>query len=403
MCLKTLLTFFFFFLLSSPLFSAETYFSSYLKLKGGYDNNVGFSYYHPEEDFFTVVSPYFYLNYKSEKTACYSKFGLNIYKYAQLDHLDTVNQDYEVKADYLWKERWKLFGNAYFIKDTTLQSELQETGIVHVREDRKRYNLSLGTTYLLTELTQLTFNIAGSRTEYEWKYYADYSSLSLETTLQHQLKTQRDTFVSKLKYMYINSKNSKLDNIAFLIGLQHLFSKTVRFTAFLGVRYTITSFYIYYQRIIINPNISPPFEIITEKREETDKEWNYLADISLKKNGEKTVYYLNINRNLTYGSFGEAINKTRFLGSVSYKWDPRWTFLFSASYYITSSKGEVYKENNRLFTLKTVLKYLLKKYWTLNLCYLYSKFKDRFRDHNFDRNQFLIILKIQFGKSKAVK
>ena len=91
MCLKTLLVLFFFFLLTSPIFSAETYFSSYLKFKGGYDDNVAFTYYNPERDFFTVVSPYFYLNYKSARASCYSKFGLDIYKYARLDHLNTVN------------------------------------------------------------------------------------------------------------------------------------------------------------------------------------------------------------------------------------------------------------------------------------------------------------------------
>ncbi len=403
LCLKTLLVLFFFFLLTSPIFSAETYFSSYLKFKGGYDDNVAFTYYNPERDFFTVVSPYFYLNYKSARASCYSKFGLDIYKYARLDHLNTVNQDYEVKADYLWKERWKLFGNAYFIKDTTLQSELQETGIVHVREGRKRYNISLGTTYFLTELNQLTFNITGSRTEYKWKYNVDYNLFSISTTFQHQLKTQKDILMSKIYYTNIESKTSNLHNNGLLIGWQHLLSETTKFTAFLGVRYTVTSFYFYYQRIIINPNIWPPFEIITEKRKQINKEWNYLANISFQKNGEKISYYFNINRDLSYSSFGEAINRNRFSGWLSYKWNPRWIFLFSASYYITSSKGLVYKEDNRFYSLKPVLKYLLKKRWVLEFSYSYSKFEDKVRDHKFDRNQFLIILKFQFGKPSAAK
>lgn len=399
--LKSFTILIFFFLLSSPLFSAETYFSSYLKFRGEYDDNTAFTYYNPEEDFVTITSPSLYLNYKSERASAYSKFGLDIYKYAQLTHLDTVNQNYEVKTDYLWKERWKLFGQAYFIKDTTLESELQETGIVHVRAERKRYNVSLGTTYSLTELSQLTFDITGSKTEYEWKYYVDYDSFSISATFEHQMKTQKDALISKFYYTDIDSDTSNFRKSGYLIGWQHFLSENTKVTAFLGIAYSIVDYYLYYRRIIINPYIWPPFEIITEKKRQTERDWNYLADISFKKKGEKSTYNFNVNHDLSYSAFGEPINRTRISGSLFYKWDPRWMFFLSADYYITSSEGRVYKEDDRFFYFSSTLRYLLKEHWALNFGYSYSNFEDKFREHNFDRNRIFIILEFQFGKPSA--
>ncbi len=383
--------------------ASETYFSSYLRFKNGYDDNIAFTYYHPEKDFFAIVSPFFYLNYKSKRTSCYSKFGLDVYKYAKYTNLNTTNQHYEIKGDYLLKERWQIYGQVYFIKDTTLQSELQETGIVHVREDRKRYNISLGTTYSLSELSKLTFDITGSRTEYEWKYYVDYNLLSVSTIFQHQMKTQRDVLMSKIYYTNIDSDTSKVNNNGILIGWQHLFSENTNFTTFLGLRYTTMDYYLYYQRIVVNPSIWPPFEVIVEKRKQTDKEWNYLVDVSFQKKGERIFYSLNGNHDLIYSSFGEAVNRTRISGRFSYKWSPRWILSLFSSYHITSSKGRVYKEDNRFFSFRSNLRYLLKDNWFLEFSYSYSNFSDRVRDHNFDRNQFLIILTFQLGKPPAVK
>ena len=403
-CLKNFLFFFFFlFLLNSRILASETYFSSYLKLKNGYDDNIAFTYYRPEEDFFTIISPFLYLNYKSERASCYSKIGLDVYRYGEYTRLNTTNQHYEIKGDYLLKEKWQIYGHVYFIKDTTLQSELRETGIVHVREDRKRYTISLGTTYFLNELNQLTFDITGSRTKYDWKYYVDYDLFSISTTFQHQMKTQKDMLMSKIYYTNIDSDTSKVNNVGFLIGWQHLLSENTNFTTFLGARYTIMDYYLYYQRIIINPFIWPPFEVIIEKRKETDREWNYLIDLSFQKKGERISYSLNGNYDLVYSSFGEPVNRARISGQIFYKWSPHWILSLFLSYYITSSKGRIYEEDNRFFHFRSNLKYFLKDRWFLEFSYSYSNFDDRVRDYNRDRNQFLVILTFQLGKPSAAR
>ena len=217
------------------------------------------------------------------------------------------------------------------------------------------------------------------------------------------MKTQRDTLMSKIYYTNIDSDTSKVNNVGFLIGWQHLLSENTNFTTFLGARYTIMDYYLYYQRIIINPFIWPPFEVIIEKRKKTDREWNYLIDFYFQKKGERISYFLNGNYDLVYSSFGEPVNRGRISGQITYKWSPRWILSLFLSYYTTSSKGRVYEEDNRFFHFRSNLKYFLKDRWFLEFSYSYSNFDDRGRDYNRGRNQFLVILTFQLGKPPAAR
>ena len=405
-CLKKVLFFTVFLVtlvLTFPAFASETYFSSYLKLKGGYDSNIAFTYYNPEEDFIAVVSPFFYLNYKTSRTACYSKVGLDFYEYAKHTKLNTVNQYYEVKGDYLLKENLKVYGKASFIKDTTLQSELQETGIVHVREGRKRYNLTLGSEYFIDELNQLSLEISGARTEYAWKYYVDYNTINVSTKLQHQMKTQRDFLIFNLYYTNTNSEASKVNQSGFIIGWKHLLSETTNFVISSGACYSIMNYYVYYQSIIFNSSVWPPFQVIIVKKRQTDKEWNYLFNFFIQKQEEKLNYFLGGNHNLIYSSFGETVKRTLFFGKISYKWTPRLSSLFSLNYYITYSEGRIYKEDNRYVTFRSRVRYALRKNCFFEFLYSYSYFDNRVRNHIFDRNQVWLILTFQFGKPPATE
>ncbi|WP_153303791.1 hypothetical protein [Thermosulfurimonas dismutans] len=400
--LRALFILAFWLILNSSLWAADTFFSAYLKVRGEYNDNVTFTYYNPEEDFLSITSPSLFFNYKSERFSWYSRAGLDIYDYMDLDRLDTVNQHYEIKTDYQWRDRWRFSGQAYVIKDTTLESELQETGIVRFREDRRRYYFSLGVTHLLTELTQLNFNFVKSRTEYDWQYNVDYDYSSASLSFQRRLRNRRDVLMSRFYYTNIDSDTSKVDNYGFLLGWQRFLSETSGFTAFAGVRYTSVDYFLYYRRLVVDPRFWPPFRVILEKRKQTDEEWSYLADISFHKKGERSTYRLGLNNDLSYSSFGEAVDRTRIYGRFSYKLRPRWSFLFSAGYYLTSSKGRVYEEDNIFYYLRPSLKYLLTERWSLELAYSYSDYRDKVRDHEYDRHQIWMVLTFEFGKPPAL-
>ena len=71
-------------------------------------------------------------------------------------------------------ERLTVNGNFSYVNDTTLDSQLEETGIVTFRTDRKRYNGGLELSYRLSELSNAGFGYNHQSTRYGSYLYEDY-------------------------------------------------------------------------------------------------------------------------------------------------------------------------------------------------------------------------------------
>ncbi|MBX6421985.1 hypothetical protein [Thermosulfurimonas sp. F29] len=402
MLFLSLFSFFMLIFLTPLLHAADFYFSSYLKFRGEYNDNVAFSYYNPERDFLTVTSPSLFLNYKSERFSYSSEFGLDIYDYMDKNRLDTVNQNYKIKINYKWLDRWQISGEGYIIKDTTLQSELKETGIIHFREKRRRYYMAGSLTYLFSQITSLKIQATSSRTEYDWRYNVDYDLLSFSATLQRSLKNQRDVLMSKFYYTNIDSSSSRVDNYGVMLGWQRALSSHSGFTFLAGMRYTKTLYYLYYIQLVPLPSW-PYVGFQIRKRRTSTHESGYVTDISLFYRKERSIYRLGFNKNLAYSSYGESVDRSHFYGTFSYYLTPRWTFLFSISYYFTSSSGKTYKEDNIFYSFRPSLKYYLTRRWSLSMFYEYSDYRDKVRDHEYDRHRIWLTLTFEFGKPPAYK
>ncbi len=383
-------------ILANPAQSADFYFSSFLKFKNYYDDNVAFTYY-PEKDFYLVTTPSFFSTYKTERFGLTTRFGMEGYQYMDKTRLNTLNYNFNLKSVYQWKNRWKIFWDGLVVKDTTLESELKETGIVRVRQKRHRYQFSPGISYDLTPLTRLSFNFSASRTEYEWRYNVDYDEYMVSTTLEKQLKNERDAFLSQAYYEKIDSQNSLVNNYGFLLGWQRFLSpnSTLRFYA--GVRYTRSEYYITYLYLKYIPRW-PYVTVVPVRRKEVDREWGSLVDFFWEKRGERSRYTVGLNKSLVYTSYGQSVDRWRLNGSWTYKLTPRWSVFFSLFYARTSSSGEVYEEKNTYYDLKARLTYALTERSFLEVGYKYADFKNRVTDREYDRQQVWLSLIFKFGK-----
>ncbi len=380
----------------SPLWGADFYFSSRLKFQGYYDDNVAFTYY-PEEDFYLVASPSFFSTYKTERFGLTSRVGMEAYQYMDHTELNTVNYSCDVNSGYKWGRRldFTLHGSA--IKDTTLESELRETGIVRFRQDRHRYVISPGLTYALNELTRLSLNFSASRTEYEWKYNVDYDEYTVSGTLERNLRNQRDTFLSQVYYTKIDSENSLVHNYGFLLGWQRLLSPTSTLRFLAGMRYTRTEYYLTYLRLVFVP-YWPFIAVVPVRRKETEHNWGSLLDLSWERTAERSRYRLGVNKTLVYSSFGQSVDRWRVSASWVYHLTPRWDLSLYLFYARTSSSGGVYKEKNTYYSLSPSLRYLLTERWSLELGYKYADFRNRVTDREYDRQQVWVRLILRFGR-----
>ena len=108
-----------------------------LNLTGQYDDNVTFRRNNKDDDYVGIVSPGFTLDYASELLNFKTSAIIDVLRYYDNSDLNTENQRYTLNGGYRFAERWNASGNFSFIKDETLDSERDETGIVYRREDRK--------------------------------------------------------------------------------------------------------------------------------------------------------------------------------------------------------------------------------------------------------------------------
>ena len=229
-------------------FGADNSLLPSLSITGEYDDNVLFARSEPEpiDDYIAIVSPGLLYDYDTERLSLDLSALLDIRKYDEQTELDTVDQRYALETQYQALERFGLFGYLSYIKDTTFDSYLEETGRVSFLEDRERSDAGGGFTYQITERSDITPKYEYTNVNYDETGSVDYFRNKLILSYNYKFKNQRDIFTLQPSYYKYNTigherestRVEKSDNYTFSIGWQHPFSETFQWKIFLGVRYS---------------------------------------------------------------------------------------------------------------------------------------------------------------------
>jgi len=234
-------------------------------LAGAYDDNVTFTRTDEISDYLGIFSPALTLDYASELFKMSGSGRVDFLRYAQENDLNYERQFYKLNGDYRFAERWKFTGDFAYTKDTTLDSELEETGIVYEREDRERFNAGAGFSYKISELSNMGAKYAYSNTDYDEEGLEDYDYNSISLSYNRLFNDGIDTFTVAPGYTRGSSDVSDVDGYRLNFGWTHLPSETYRLRIILGVRYTEQDY--------------------KDDRDDTSN-WGGLADINLQKKGE---------------------------------------------------------------------------------------------------------------------
>jgi len=391
-----LLLMFSFFLLPEASRSADFSWAPGINIKGEYDDNISFDNTNKLDDYLATISPTLSLKYASERLKFNSSLALDVLRYTDETDLDDEYQRYKLDGEYLLTEKLSLTGQGSFTKDTTLESELEETGLVNFREDRRRYTLGGGVGYRLSEINNWQLDYSFGQTNYDGYQNIDYEFQTVSYTFQHRLANMRDIIILQPYYYYYDSKVSQVDNYGLMLGFEHPFNATLHLSLYTGVRYTESS---YDQQQIRLVEIAPgilAFALVTET--EDDNNWGGAADISLKKTAERWTAELSYSRDLGYGSSGESIEHDRFRFSGSYNISSRWQARLSTSLSYSQSDSDYSDEDSRYFNLTPGLSYKLTEQHSLVLSYSYAEVYDKTLSSNqhYDRNRIWLSLNFRF-------
>jgi len=236
-----------------------------IAFKAGYDDNVLYSRVFEISDYVGIISPALKLDYATEVFNIRGSGLVDVLRYAQEKDLDYERQYYRLGGDYRFSERWKFDGDFAYTKDTTLQTELIQTGIVNVRSPVDRFDGDLGLSYQLSELSDIGVKYAYLNRSYEFPGYDDYYANSISLPYNRQFNDGLDTFTVEPRYTRLNSENNDSHGYRLMFGWTHRPSETYQFKAFLGPRYTVQKF---------------------EDTGETTSNWGVVGDINLQKSAE---------------------------------------------------------------------------------------------------------------------
>jgi hypothetical protein len=369
--------------------------------RGEYDDNVFFSRVFEESDYLLVLTPGVSVDYRTERGHLNGSAAVDVLRYAQNENRNRTNQRYSATGGLALSELFQARANLSYVNDTTLDSQLEETGIVTLRQQRETYSTGAGLTYRLSELSDIGIDSSYRRLEYDGPSL-DYDDYKVAIPYNLLLADGKSVFTVQPYYDHYRSDASQVDNYGLGFGLAHSFSEALILRTFLGVRYTKVEYRFIVKDLVFDPSLLPffPFRTVVGEVEERDSNWNGVGDISITKRGERRSFTVGYKQDLGYSSTGDPLQLYRLYGSFSQSVTARLNFGLSASAYRSKSEGRISQTDSRYFSFSSSLKYNVTERHYLQMGYRYSvTWDDRLEtEDRADRNIVWIGLGLIFPK-----
>ncbi len=346
-------------------------------IAGAYTDNLYFSETDEVDDYIFTASPVISVDYTSGLLDLQSEIGFDIVRYLDETDQNTINQRYTADVVYRAWEKLSFNGNFSYIKDSTLESELQETGILSTLSNRHSYKAGGGLTYEISEVSDIDIGYSHGETEYDLREYTDHTSDSVSIAYKYKINDRPDVLSITPTYKKQESDISETDTYGLSVGISHVFSETLHSSFHLGTSYSDTQY--------------------TGRRSYTG--WGWTADASLKKSWPTASAGISYTRNTDYTNEGEPAETNRFSIQGSKMLTSRLAIGFMGSYYFTKSLDETQSDiDTRYLTVTPSITYRITGNHSLALTYDYSYSQDRnlTGDNEADRNMVLLIFTFTF-------
>ncbi len=350
---------------------------TYLLIYGSYDDNVLFARTEPFDDYSSTINPHMDLDYLTELTKLKAGADVRFLNYLDQTELDTIKHKYYFNGDTRVSERLNLNAKLNYIKDTLLDSELEETGRVFNLEERERYFAGGGFRFSSSPLSAIGVNYEFSRTDYEEDIRDDRDIHSVLAFYQRSFNEGLDSLTIQPKYSFITSDVVDTDKYLLTVGWTHQSSEKGTFNFTVGGRYS------------------------EESRQdlETINYSGFVADVSYKIRSETSNVRLGYRRDASYDANDDLREVDRIYLYLGYRLTERMGFNLSGNYYLTRSQQENSDDDTNYFDALSSLDFRITERYSVNLAYRYSLQHDNNEENStVDRNIVQLSLLLRFPK-----
>ena len=223
--------------------AAEWFLKPLVKAKAEYDDNPRLLRNKPDDSVTGgILAIEMDLGVKTAVNEFSLKPRLRSARYDNDDSLDTNDVFVDMLGSHSTKRGlWEL--KAGYARDTTLTSELEDTGLVQGARRRNRWDTDLSWRYVLTQRTNAKFGVEYTDVSYESAVeLVDYNNAAVYTTLTYDYTASDQLSLDLRAAQFDPDIDSDTDSYAAILGLQHDFSPVLQGSFQAGIRHSERDF-----------------------------------------------------------------------------------------------------------------------------------------------------------------
>jgi len=354
--------------------SAEWKIDPTISFKAGYNDNIRLNIDDKISSAEATLSPGAVFSGETPTSGLSGDLRFDFRRFEDDSNLDDNNVRFNMNS-FRSMERSRVGLNLGLIKDTTLDTQLEETGLAFERLRRSQISGGPEWSYTLNNRTSLSSSYNYTDVQYKnaaESGFVDYNIQRGQVALNRTLSERSSASITLSHSRSDNDNDVKSNNSNLDGGASYQFSETLSASLFAGVRYTETDFSQSTLIPIFSGDIIIGFIPLTQDVSNSSSGFTFSGSLSKRFLRGKTD--LTASRNISNSTNGVPVEVTRLNWINTYNL----TEILIASLKIQFYKSEAENSaagglNRNYYTIEPNLRWDFKKFWSIFGTYRYRK------------------------------
>jgi len=345
-----------------------------LRFEAGYDDNIRLNTDNEVSSAFGTFSPSALFSVETPTSGASGEARFDFRRYEDESNLDDNNSRFDLRS-YHGMERSSLGLDLNFTKDTTLDSQLEATGLALGRVRRQSISASPNWRFSLGERTYLDANYSYRDVEYKnagGSVFVDFTLNSAQASLTHVLNERTSASVTLSRSKSDNDNDVESTNTNLEGGASYQFSETLSASLFAGLRRTEVDFSQTSFIPIFSGGTFIGFVPLNQDISNSDTGYTFNGSVAkLFLRGESTF---SASRNISNDINGTPIEVDRFRLINRYRFSETLSVNLKLEFYNSQSNNSASTSLNRdYYRIEPRLSWNFTKFWRLSGRYRYTR------------------------------
>jgi len=358
----------------SPADAAEWKIDPRIELRSGYNDNISLRTDDELSSPEIIVKPATLFSYETPTSGISGDLGFQVRRYTEESDLNDEIGRLDVKSFHRM-ENTELGFNFDLIKDTTLDDQLEQTGVALDRVDRWRVDLNPTWGYAFSERSSMQLGYTYTNVDYdndENSNFFNYTT-NLGTFSLSRILSERAT--GSVIFQYGSSDNDADVESTYAGvsgGADYRFSETLTGSVFAGIRRTESKATRNTFVPVQDENNNIIFVPVSSGTREDD--YGYIFSGSLSKAFLRGNTSFSATRDISNDISGFLLQVTQLRWASLYRFSETLSGQLDLSYYQSETANGVGRNrDNEYYWVEPRLNWRFRQFWTLSGSYRYSK------------------------------